>query len=151
MYEAAGYGREEIGGKVALVVFGYTTDMPYTAFLLCFHLFSRPELLEKVREKVKGKEVEGLQDCRLMKAAWLETLRVCTSAHSVREVVSDTVVDGFLFKKGAMVMGVSRCVVPIPYHHHHSTVTNSKQQNPTNCTGNVGGRTREMKYQQVLG
>ncbi|CCX04565.1 Similar to hypothetical protein AOL_s00076g400 [Arthrobotrys oligospora ATCC 24927]; acc. no. EGX50049 [Pyronema omphalodes CBS 100304] len=108
MYEAAGYGREEIGGKVALVVFGYTTDMPYTAFLLCFHLFSRPELLEKVREKVKGKEVEGLQDCRLMKAAWLETLRVCTSAHSVREVVSDTVVDGFLFKKGAMVMGVSR-------------------------------------------
>ncbi|KAF3092467.1 hypothetical protein TWF569_008506 [Orbilia oligospora] len=96
--------------------------IPTTCWMIAHILFT-PGLLKKLRNEVasctedpvKGSslptfDVEKLTKLPLLNAVWQETLRLGVSALSPRIVLEDTEIDGYMYKKGGMIQGLSLLV-----------------------------------------
>lgn len=114
--------RLEVGGSMAILL--NTTP---TAFWMLFYIYSNPDLLELLRKEVsdilgattvKGTIVRSLNvtklrtDCPILTSTFQETLRHASGGASVRLVMEDTKLDGYLLKKD--------CIIQIPIHVIHS-------------------------------
>lgn len=115
----------EVAGTVALLV--NTTP---ACFWTLFMLHAHPGLREQVRREIdactettvtksadgsdittKTVEITTLKEkCPLLLSAYQETLRYKAMGTSVREVVEDTTLDGYLLKKGAMLQMPTRII-----------------------------------------
>ncbi|KAK6354063.1 hypothetical protein TWF730_008481 [Orbilia blumenaviensis] len=93
--------------------------IPTTCWLVAFALFT-PGLLERLRAELASYaqpptggsslptfDVETLSKLPLLNAVWQETLRLGVSSLSPRIVLEDTEIDGFVYKKGGMIQGLS--------------------------------------------
>ncbi|KAK6510658.1 hypothetical protein TWF506_009760 [Arthrobotrys conoides] len=96
--------------------------IPATCWLVAYVLFT-PGLLEKLKNEVmtcaedpvEGSSlptfnVEKLAKLPLLNAVWQEGLRLGVSALSPRIVLEDTEIDGYIYKKGGMIQGLSPLV-----------------------------------------
>ncbi|KAK6335005.1 hypothetical protein TWF718_010447 [Orbilia javanica] len=93
--------------------------IPAACWLVAYVLFT-PGLLERLRseiascveDSVEGSSlptfnVEKLTKLTLFNAVWQEALRIGVSALSPRMVLEDTEIDGYIYKKGGMIQGLS--------------------------------------------
>lgn len=112
--------RYEVGGSIAILV-----NTAPSAFWTLFLLHSHPGLLEDVRREidactvttteggstVKTIDITTLKEaCPLLLSSYQEVLRYSSMGTSVREVMEDTYLDGWLLKKGAMLQMPSRII-----------------------------------------
>ncbi|KAI0023466.1 cytochrome P450 [Xylariomycetidae sp. FL0641] len=112
--------RYEVGGSIAVLV--NTTPAAFWTLLL---IHSHPGLLADIRKEVDACTVTSTKDgatvksldittlkenCPLLLSTYQEVLRYCSMGTSVREVMEDTDLDGWLLKKGAMLQMPSRVV-----------------------------------------
>ncbi|KAK4189459.1 cytochrome P450 [Podospora australis] len=111
--------RAEVSGSVAIMV----NTAPATFWTLLL-IHSHPGLLEEIRKEIDacteittdshGKITKSLDittlktSCPLLLSTYQEVLRYRTMGVSIREVLSDTVVSGYLLKKGAMLQMPAR-------------------------------------------
>ncbi|KAK4206274.1 cytochrome P450 [Rhypophila decipiens] len=115
----------EVGGTIAVLV----NTTPATFWTL-FMLHAHPGLRDHVRKEIdactltsiskgpygsevitKTVEITSLKStCPLLLSAYQETLRYKSMGTSVREVVQDTKLDGYLLKKGAMLQMPTRII-----------------------------------------
>ncbi len=106
--------RYEVGGSIAIMV-----NTAPAAFWMLFLLFSHLGLLDEVRTEIdacvetdgntKTVDITTLKSsCPLLLSAYQEVLRHRSMGTSIREVMEDTFLDGWLLKKGAMVQMPSR-------------------------------------------
>ncbi|KAM7202918.1 Cytochrome P450 [Naviculisporaceae sp. PSN 640] len=115
----------EVAGAVALLV--NTTP---ACFWTLFMLHAHPGLRDQVRKEIdactettatkaadgsdiitKTVEITTLKEkCPLLLSAYQETLRYKAMGTSVREVLEDTTLDGYLLKKGAMLQMPTRII-----------------------------------------
>lgn len=108
----ADYAQLEVPMMIAFV----SNTVPATFWTL-FDLYSRPELLEEVRDEVRSKaltitadgthqiEIAALRnDCPLLLSTFQEILRTRTTSSPTRVVVKDTILaDKYLLKAGSLV------------------------------------------------
>ncbi|PVH95591.1 putative cytochrome P450 [Periconia macrospinosa] len=115
--------RYEVGGSIAVLV--NTTPSAFWTLLL---LHSHPGLVDELRKeidaciqtsasstedgnKTKTIDITTLKErCPLLLSAYQETLRYTTMGTSVREVMEDTYLEGYLLKKGTMLQMPSRII-----------------------------------------
>ena len=92
-------------------------------WFMVFEIYSRPELLEKIREQLRGilqseKGADGSplqrlnvsklkKECLLLLATYNEVLRFRTAAASVRRVLQDIMVGPYLLKEGTILLAPS--------------------------------------------
>jgi cytochrome P450 len=118
----ADIARYEVGGVIAILV-----NTAPAAFWLMYFVYADAKLLEDIRKEV-GAIVEVRQDpnggtirslditnlktsCPLLLSAFQETLRHRSMGTSVREVMTDTILDGkWLLKKDSMIQMPSRVI-----------------------------------------
>jgi len=103
--------------------------VPTTFWALC-HTFSRPDVLDELREELAGAVIRGVNDskatytveitslkqnCPLLLSVYHEILRTHSVLPSTREVLEDTMLnDQYLVKKGANIQMATR---PVHYDH----------------------------------
>ncbi|GAM89081.1 hypothetical protein ANO11243_071160 [Dothideomycetidae sp. 11243] len=112
--------RLEIGSALAVVV--NITPAAFWALLL---FYSTPGLLQDVRSELDACIAMGTEDgvrvrtidvaaikngCPLLMSSYQEMLRFRAIGNSVREVMEDTLLDGHLLKKGAMLQMPTRVI-----------------------------------------
>ncbi|KAK6511607.1 hypothetical protein TWF481_000522 [Arthrobotrys musiformis] len=96
--------------------------IPTASWLVAYVLFT-PGLLERLKAEVatcvegavEGSSlptfnVDKLTKLPLLTAAWQESLRLGVSPISPRVVLEDTEIDGYVYKKGGMIQGLSALV-----------------------------------------
>ncbi|XXH01786.1 hypothetical protein Hte_008147 [Hypoxylon texense] len=115
-FPAEDMARSSVGGTIALLV----NTVP-SVFWALLHIHAYPRLLEQVRDEIdactrtddmtKTIDMASLKEqCPLLLSAYQEVLRHRAMGASVREVVEDTQLGGFLLKKGAMLQMPSRVI-----------------------------------------
>ncbi|KAJ5703958.1 hypothetical protein N7493_011096 [Penicillium malachiteum] len=114
----AGATLEDIARLEVAMGLGILSNTVPTSFWVIFDIFSRPKLLEEIREEIWQNAVsinsEGLHTvdladvqakCPLLLAAYQETLRVRSNAAQFRVIFEDTMLDGScLVKKGSILV-----------------------------------------------
>ncbi|KAI6084949.1 putative cytochrome P450 [Hypoxylon rubiginosum] len=122
--------RSSVGGTIALLV----NTVP-SVFWVLLHLHAYPHLLGQVRDEVdtcthtddmtKTINMASLKEqCPLLLSTYQEVLRDRAMGASVREVMEDTQLGGFLLKKGAMLQMPSRVI------HTDESLWGSTEYNP---------------------
>ncbi|KAK6082992.1 25-hydroxycholesterol 7-alpha-hydroxylase 1 [Seiridium cupressi] len=122
--------RSSVGGTIALLV----NTVP-SVFWALLHLHVHPGLLGQIRDEVdtctrtdgatKIIDMASLKEkCPLLLSAYQEVLRHRAMGASVREVMEDTQLGGFLLKKGAMLQMPSRVI------HTDESLWGSTEYNP---------------------
>lgn len=115
-FPAEDRARSSVGGTIALLV----NTVP-SVFWALLHLHAHPGLLELIRGEIDSCMVtDGMtkiidmaslkEKCPLLLSAYQEVLRYRAMGASVREVMEDTQLGGFLLKKGAMLQMPSRVI-----------------------------------------
>jgi cytochrome P450 len=113
--------RFEVGGSIAVLV-----NTAPSAFWTLLLLHSYPGLINEIREEIdsctqtsatkKGTTTKSLdittlkESCPLLLSSYQEGLRYTSMGTSVREVMEDTMLEGFLLKKGTMLQMPSRII-----------------------------------------
>ncbi|KAK8108112.1 uncharacterized protein PG998_010125 [Apiospora kogelbergensis] len=114
--------RYEVGGSIAVLV-----NTAPSAFWTLLLLHSHPGLIEDIRKEIDactetsspangGTAIKSLdiatlkENCPLLLSSYQEGLRYTSMGTSVREVMEDTYLEGFLLKKGAMLQMPSRVI-----------------------------------------
>lgn len=122
--------RSSVGGTIALLV----NTVP-SVFWALLHLHAHPGLLELIRDEIdncvltdgmtKTIDMASLKEkCPLLLSAYHEMLRYRAMGASVREVMEDTQLGGFVLKKGAMLQMPSRVI------HTDESLWGSTEFNP---------------------
>ncbi|KAM3077156.1 hypothetical protein ACMFMG_003377 [Clarireedia jacksonii] len=118
----ADIARYEVGGSIAILV-----NTAPALFWLMYFVYADSKLLEDIRKEVgalvevrrgpHGETIRSLDitnvktSCPLLLSAFQETLRHRSMGTSVREVMTDTILDGkWLLKKNSMVQMPSRVI-----------------------------------------
>ncbi|KUI54984.1 25-hydroxycholesterol 7-alpha-hydroxylase [Cytospora mali] len=115
-FPAEDMARSSVGGTIALLV----NTVP-SVFWALLHLHAHPGLLAQARDEVDGcTRTDGAtktidmaslkEKSPLLLSAYQEVLRYRAMGASVREVMEDTQLGGFLLKKGAMLQMPSRVI-----------------------------------------
>ncbi|KUI68413.1 25-hydroxycholesterol 7-alpha-hydroxylase [Cytospora mali] len=115
-FPAEDMARSSVGGTIALLV----NTVP-SVFWALLHLHAHPGLLGQVRDEgdgctstdgaTKTIDMASLKEkCPLLLSAYQEVLRYRAMGASVREVMEDTQLGGFLLKKGAMLQMPSHVI-----------------------------------------
>lgn len=114
--------RYEVGGSIAVLV-----NTAPSAFWTLLLLHSHPGLIEDIRKEIDactetsspangGTAIKSLdiatlkENCPLLLSSYQEGLRYTSMGTSVREVMEDTYLEGFLLKKCAMLQMPSRVI-----------------------------------------
>ncbi|KAI4858653.1 putative cytochrome P450 [Hypoxylon rubiginosum] len=129
-FPAEDMARSSVGGTIALLV----NTVP-AVFWVLLHLHAYPGLLEQIRDEVDAcTHTDGMtktidmaslkEQCPLLLSAYQEVLRYRAMGASVREVMEDTQLGGFLLKKGAMLQMPSRVI------HTDESLWGSTEYNP---------------------
>ncbi|EFR05040.1 hypothetical protein MGYG_08045 [Nannizzia gypsea CBS 118893] len=118
----AGANIENIARMEATLCIGVLSNTVPSLFWLTFDIFSRPELLEKLRQEVwenavhpsvdsEGNTVHSLDvadirnKCTLLLATFQEMLRIRSNSATIRTVLEDVEVNNqYLLKKGSMLL-----------------------------------------------
>lgn len=115
-FPAEDQARSSVGGTIALLV----NTVP-SVFWALLHFHAHPGLLGQIRDEVdactrtdgttKTIDMVSLKEkCPLMLSAYQEVLRYRAMGASVREVMEDTQLGGYVLKKGAMLQMPSRVI-----------------------------------------
>ena len=106
-------GRLEVGTMIGILV----NTVPTLFYLLC-HIFEASKLLSDIRQEIERNAIDqdgsggqapalnisNLRDrCPLLQSTFQETLRTYSEGASVRLVCEDTMIDGYLLKKGSIL------------------------------------------------
>ncbi|EPS40688.1 hypothetical protein H072_5436 [Dactylellina haptotyla CBS 200.50] len=96
--------------------------IPVACWTVAFALLT-PGLFERLKAEVSTAvlppvegssmpswDVDMLVKLPLLNAVWQESMRLCVSSLSPRVVIEDTEIDGYIYKKGGMVQGMSPIV-----------------------------------------
>lgn len=104
---------EELAKLEVVLSFGINSNASITMFWTLDQIYSRPELLSRIREEIRLNALQGPGElssdslnkaCPHLYSAWRETLRLYVPSASARVVTADTMIaDTWLLRKGAMV------------------------------------------------
>jgi len=114
----AGATLEDIARLEVVMGLGILSNTVPASFWVMFDIFSRPELLEEIREEIcrnalsinpEGRHTIDLADvqdkCPLLLASFQETLRVRSNAAQLRVIYEDTMLnDSYLVKAGSVLV-----------------------------------------------
>lgn len=103
----------ELAKLEVVIAFGFNVNAAGTTFWMVDQVFSRPDLLSKIREEIRTNALVGhgilsaaslRQACPRLNSAYRETMRLYVPSVSARLVEEDTVIaDTWLLRKGAIV------------------------------------------------
>ena len=94
-------------------------NTPPTIFWIIYYIYSHSELLEDLRKEIEPIMTKNIDEtclitrsieiastkakCHLLVSTYQEVLRQCTIGTSIHEVMRETVLNGWLLKKGALI------------------------------------------------
>lgn len=127
VYEEAGWPFEDIVRHHAIFSNGVFANTSPTLYWTIYELFSRPLILEEVRQEVLSHAVHGTQEtgfvldttavktrCALLLSVLQESQRTRHIHANIRKVMDDTILDGrYLLKKGSFLQ-----MPGAPIHHN---------------------------------
>lgn len=103
----------ELAKLEVVIAFGFNVNAAGTTFWIVDQIFSRPDLLSKIREEIRTNALVGhgvlsadslRQACPRLNSAYRETMRLYVPSASARMVNEDTILaDTWLLRKGAVV------------------------------------------------
>lgn len=104
---------EELAKLEVAISLGINVNAAGTTFWVVDNVFSRPELLEKIREEIRTNALVGhgvlsadslRLSCPRLNSAYKETMRLYVGSASARMVYEDTIIaDKWLLRKGSVV------------------------------------------------
>jgi cytochrome P450 len=113
MHMDAGISNHEHARLEMGIILGFNSNASVTTFWIMNNIFSRPELLQQIREEVQANAFEApgtisatkvKDSCPLLNSVFRETLRLAAPMTSARVVLEDTIIaDTYLLKKGNVV------------------------------------------------
>jgi hypothetical protein len=113
MHEDVGIPDDEHARLDMGISFGFISNAGITTFWIVNNIFSRPELLQQIREEICTNAFEApgtisssqLRDaCPLLNSVFRETMRINAPMTSARYVLEDTLIaDTYLLRKGNVV------------------------------------------------
>ncbi|KAH7127206.1 cytochrome P450 [Dendryphion nanum] len=135
-----GYGLpfSEIGKMEIATLLALLSSGAITTFWMLYHIFSDPAVLAQLREEILDNLTEDgtfnsarrtiklfnlRSKCPILHSTLQETFRVHSSVQSAKTVTQDTSVDGYVFKKGGIVM------IPGPVLHKNATIWGEDAEN----------------------
>ncbi|KAL5116619.1 hypothetical protein ACEQ8H_005497 [Pleosporales sp. CAS-2024a] len=106
--DAEGHARLEMG-----MILGFNSNASVSTFWILNNIFSRPDLLQQIRDEVHSNAFSApgtihamkiKEACPLLNSVFRETLRLAAPMPSARIVLEDTLLlDNYLLRKGNMV------------------------------------------------
>jgi cytochrome P450 len=113
MHYAEGISPYEHARLEHTISFGFLSNAAITSFWIINNIYSRPELLQQIREEIYTNAFEApgtiyssklKTACPLLNSTWRETMRLIAPMTSARVVLEDTMLaDNYLLRKGNVV------------------------------------------------
>lgn len=113
MHMEAGISNYEHSRMEMSIILGFNSNASVTTFWVMNHIYSRPDLLDEIRDEVYANAFEApgtisatkvKDSCPLLNSVFRETLRLAAPMTSARVVLEDTTIaHTYLLKKGNVV------------------------------------------------